>query len=261
MSLSFKINKDYLDNGAMYKKENIVFEPGLTVLVGCNGAGKTTFIRQVNEIMKKAKVPIMSYDNLIQGSHNALDEALFHGNMNFVLSMVTSSEGEGICGVFNQQMIKLINYIKCVKKEGKYDTIVYTIDALDSGLSINNAIDVKKMIHNIIEEAKASLNIDMYFIMSSNSYELAREENCFDVVEGDFIKFKDYEDYRSFILKSQHKKETRDRRWDKNAERKRRINEKHKEEENERIRKEDEEYIKKYGHPSYRKRFDYSQLN
>ena len=43
MRKAFKIPKDPCREGdILYKKSSITIEPGLTVLVGCNGCGKTT---------------------------------------------------------------------------------------------------------------------------------------------------------------------------------------------------------------------------
>lgn len=48
MSRKFKIERDYYADGEyLYKKKHVEFEPGLTVLVGCNGCGKTTLMRQI----------------------------------------------------------------------------------------------------------------------------------------------------------------------------------------------------------------------
>ena len=49
----------------------------------------------------------------------------------------------------------------------------------------------------VIDDCK---NTDVYIIVAANTYELARNEKCFDVVNGKYISFKDYEEYRKFIL-------------------------------------------------------------
>ena len=50
---------------------------------------------------------------------------------------------------------------------------------------------------------------DTVIVVSANEYEMARGENCFDVYNGKYIKFKDYEEYRQFILDSKEIKEKR----------------------------------------------------
>ena len=69
-------------------------------------------------------------------------------------------------------------------------------------------IEVKEMFKSMLEDTNA-MGLELYLIVSANEYELARGENCFDVNKGQYITFRDYEDYRSFILKSKAKKENR----------------------------------------------------
>ena len=81
-------------------------------------------------------------------------------------------------------------------------------DATDSGLSIDAVNELKSLFNVMIKNAEEN-GIDLYIIISANEYELAREENCFNVSYGTYIKFKDYEDYRSFILKTREIKNKR----------------------------------------------------
>ena len=80
-------------------------------------------------------------------------------------------------------------------------------DAIDSGLSVDNVVDVKECLFKTIFDDNP--NTDVYIIVSANEYELARDESCFDVYNGKYIKFKDYEDYRNFILKTRKIKDKR----------------------------------------------------
>lgn len=46
MSRKFKLIKDcYYKDENIFEKRTITLEPGVTVLVGCNGLGKTTLIK------------------------------------------------------------------------------------------------------------------------------------------------------------------------------------------------------------------------
>ena len=49
----FKIIKDPNECGNLYYKSSISFEPGVTVLIGCNGCGKTSLIRQIKHRLEK----------------------------------------------------------------------------------------------------------------------------------------------------------------------------------------------------------------
>ena len=53
MSRKFTLIKDYYDEGFnLYKKKTITIKPGVTVLVGCNGIGKTTLLHQIRDRLK-----------------------------------------------------------------------------------------------------------------------------------------------------------------------------------------------------------------
>ena len=48
-----------------------------------------------------------------------------------------------------------------------------------------------------------------YIVVSANEYEMANNENCLDVCKGKYIKFKDYDEYKEFILESRKIKDSR----------------------------------------------------
>jgi hypothetical protein len=81
------------------------------------------------------------------------------------------------------------------------------LDAIDSGLSIDNIVDIKEDLFKTILEYNCGNEI--YIIVVANEYEMARNEQCFDVYNGKYITFKDYEDYRQFVLDSKELKEKR----------------------------------------------------
>lgn len=49
-------------------------------------------------------------------------------------------------------------------------------------------------------------NVEVYIVVSANSYEMASGEQCLDVWSGKYITFEDYEDYRRYILKTRARK-------------------------------------------------------
>ena len=58
MSRKIKIIQDYYEGVKLYKKRSVEFQPGLTVLVGCNGAGKSTTIRQIYDKLTADDRPV-----------------------------------------------------------------------------------------------------------------------------------------------------------------------------------------------------------
>lgn len=215
----FKLIRDYYEEDEkIFKKNNIAIKPGVTILVGCNGAGKTTLMEQIEHALNVEKIPCIKYDNLHEGAGNAISEAAFFEEYGLVSQLMNSSEGENISlnvGMFATKLRKFIETGKTKSRlpilcennnENESNERWVLFDAIDSGLSIDNIEEIKDLFNLIIEDGAEK---DVYIIVSANEYELARGEQCFDVYNGKYVTFSDYEDYRKFILKSREKKNQR----------------------------------------------------
>ena len=206
-SRTFKIDKDPCDTGCnIYKKSKITINTGLTILVGCNGIGKTTLIRALKEQLKEDKTPFIAFDNLHDGGANARSMAGFRNDFTFLATAAFSSEGENI----HMNMARFANRIHSFIKEnnGFGKELWVFMDAVDSGYSVDNIEDIKNFIHLILRDYGEKNNI--YFIVSANEYEMARNEQCFDVLRGKYRIFKTYDGYRNFILKTREEKNKRE---------------------------------------------------
>lgn len=208
----------------------IHMEQGLTVLVGCNGIGKTTLLNNIKDEIKNKKIPFLFYDNLKSGGGNALSEAIHSGNFSFGAELMSSSEGECIKMNFGSLASKVREFLKtgvyetrmsrfakifAAADEDKQDTDdipcnirVLLFDAIDSGLSVDSVAEVRDVFNLILEDSK-KLGVETYIIASANEYELARSAPCFDVASGQYVDIPSYEDYRNFVIKSREKKDKR----------------------------------------------------
>lgn len=215
MPRTIKIWKDpYHEGFSTCRKKEVTFEPGLTVLVGCNGAGKSTMLSNLKEELEKNKIPVFFYDNE-EEKHNSIG----------VAAQMCSSEGENI----SLNLRKIVKNWRTFITAGKIDDEAsrfmrlfadkeeedvtsnerwILLDAMDSGFSIDNVIGMKNLFSFVLDDAK-KLGKDMYIIISSNEYELVDESNCMDVMEGNYRQFSDYNDYKKFILHSRQKKDKR----------------------------------------------------
>ena len=191
-----------------YKRTSIMIKPGLTVLVGCNGIGKTTFLHQLKYDLEEKKEKFILYNNLTDGGETSKQDALLKGDMQFVLNSTISSEGENIHLNIGKLASK-IGYLIYNKLNSDDKRVFILLDAVDSGLSIDYIIDLKEHLFDFVVKDCKKKGIDIYFVVSANSYEMARESDCFDVYEGKYKKFKDYEEYREFILERRKIKEMR----------------------------------------------------
>ena len=236
MSRKFNIiNKGYHDeNETLYKKKSIEIKPGVTVLAGCNGIGKTTLLHQIKASLKKENIPCLMFDNLKDGGQNSISYHVSLDDFAFAATAMCSSEGENILMNIGNLAARLNKFVRTgdSSKNDRYDKLSKAIeklvnkdsdeeekeipnerwillDAIDSGFSVDNIVDLKEDLFKTILEY--NFGNEIYIIVSANEYELCRGEQCFDVYNGKYTTFKDYEDYRDFILKSREWKEKRNR--------------------------------------------------
>lgn len=231
MSRKFTLERGYYDERVnLYKKRTIIIKSGVTVLIGCNGIGKTTLLHQIRDRLKKDKIPNVLFDNLKDGGSHSISEASFYGNFEFMTTAICSSEGENIVMNMGNLAIRLRQFIKDGEdsKEKKYTQLARSIaqingeeieepeiskerwillDAVDSGLSVDNIVDIKEQLFKTILEY--NYGNEIYIVISANEYEMARGEQCFDVYNGKYITFNDYEEYRNLVLQSKEWKNQR----------------------------------------------------
>ncbi len=234
MSRKIKLRKDPYDCGVnLYKKRTIEIKPGITVLVGCNGIGKTTLLHNIKDVLRKENIPCMDFNNLSDGGHNARQESLEDQDFTLLSLLSYSSEGECIAlnlKKFSEVAVDFIKTGKSMKKSDKFIRAVETLckksdeqeeikdtikerwflfDAVDSGLSVDNIVELKEYFFKALLDLSISSENDIYIIVSANEYEMARGEQCMDVYNGKYLTFKDYEEYRNMVLESRKWKEER----------------------------------------------------
>lgn len=205
MGRKFKLLNDWKgDNGTLYKNPEIEINSGLTVLVGCNGSGKTTALEQIHRQLINDEIPVLFHDNHKQGEREALSKASYRQNFEMMAKLMMSSEGENIKHVLENVATDMgaLSRSSSSAKE-----LWFLFDAIDSGFSVDNIVELKTLLFPIV--SKTNQDKGIYFVTSANEYELARGENCFDIANGRYIRFADYEEYRDFILKSREEKDKR----------------------------------------------------
>lgn len=220
MSLKIKVNRDYNCIGEyLYTKSEVILEPGISVLVGCNGSGKSTLIRQIKDYCEHNKIFCLEYDNLMDGGGRARDAAAFHGDMELLGTLMTSSEGESIytnVGTFVNKFGRLLrkisqNNLNDYEKEFQNDKIFIVLDAVDSGLSIDIVVELKDFLNTLIIPDCQRFGITPYIVISTNAYEFAHEEDCIDIQHMEHMKFESYEQYKEFIMSTAEFKNNREK--------------------------------------------------
>jgi energy-coupling factor transporter ATP-binding protein EcfA2 len=205
---NFQIEQCPFDDGMLYASPEVEFHSGLTVLVGCNGSGKSTLLSMLKDQLRDDEdVAVLSYDNLHQGGNNAKEAAGWHDNLDLLATLITSSEGEQIIINLGQTARAIKSFVHKHANECKELWIL--VDAIDSGLSVDNIVAIKEMLFKAIIEDIESQDCVPYIVVSANSYELCYDADCLDVRSGAHIAFNSYDEYKDFILESGKIKETR----------------------------------------------------
>lgn len=193
--MNIKIHKNPYDNKKnLYKYDNLELKTGITILVGRNGIGKTTLLSQIKEFCEKNKIDVFKYDNYRDGGDSAKNGYSFYNDFESLATVMQSSEGEELFYNFSQACIKLGSFAR----RAKGNKLVILFDAMDSGLDIDGVDKFFEFANIVITDNK---NKEVYFLATANSYNMIHGQQCFDVKTGKYVTFKDYEEFRNFILK------------------------------------------------------------
>lgn len=196
MGKVFERLKDYYEEDEkIFCTTKFEIDTGITVLVGCNGTGKSTCLKIIKRQLDKEDINYYSYDNKTDGRWMR-DKAIQAEDYTYVAKSMYSSEGEEI-------MLNLTRVIgsvgQYVRKNKDQRELWLLFDAIDSGFSIDNIIEFKNVLKMILQD---NAEKDIYIIISANSFEMAVGENCLDAQRGVYRHFSSYEAYKNFILKS-----------------------------------------------------------
>lgn len=223
--LKIKTWRDPYDEGfSTTRRKEVELKEGLTILVGCNGIGKTTFLRNVEEQCKNEDIPVLFYSDMTDGRYHAMDNAMENGNIGLFSTLSYSSEGENIKMNFGTAITKVRKFLST----GFYDTMgnrffqsldkdekkimdkrrVLLFDSIDSGLSIDSITEVRN-IFDLIQKDSKTVGVETYILVTANEYEMARKAPCLNASEGTYTEFSDYESYRTFIIRNRKTKEGR----------------------------------------------------
>lgn len=207
------------DDNNVLRRKTIDLQPGLTVLIGCNGAGKTTVLDGIEDwaCSRRNDVLCFSYNDRSRGGHTLIEHFIMRHDSSSAAHMLFSSEGERIVeGIWH--------FVCGLKKklqnaEGKDVVIIF--DAIDSGMSLDVISDFKAMLHRSIDERSVACR-DLYVIVAAISYGMCRGERCFDVSTWSYCENLAWDQYEDLIFRSREWKDKRDKRRYENQNRKRR---------------------------------------
>lgn len=190
--LKIKVYDDY----NLYKKHTFEFNEGITCLIGKNGAGKSTLLKVINDLIDNCY-----FYNNEDSEKNAMSKFGYLGNIEKLCRNFTSSEGQNIRNNFEDIIPNIGQYVRnCIKN--KQNKIIILLDGLDSGISLDYIITLKKELFSLIIEDSKNNNLEPYIILSANNYELCNGEDCIRVSDAKHFKFKDYNEFRKIYTRS-----------------------------------------------------------
>ena len=210
----------YNDNRHFCSRKSAVFREGLTFLVGCNGIGKSTLIKDIQGQLKERGTPCLVFDNLGEeggegrGHHmfglHALGVKEAYGEkidgMEALNDFFSLSEGEKIFKAFRSFFYKVR---ACIEEYRDFGELWLLFDAIDSGLSVNIIDEIKRSILPALRKM-APDDMQLYVIMSCNSYEMCNGYACFSVHKGKYVSIKTYGQFHKEVLGSWGYKVQRD---------------------------------------------------
>lgn len=185
----------------LHKPYTLHLDPGYTCLVGPNGAGKTTLIKQLEQYFQKdPNVVVISHDNYHEGGSSHISKLCFQQRFEEVASTFGASEGQQITLSFGEFASEIGSTVR--QNRSRDCSFLILLDAVDSGLSIDNVVEFLDLFNLICQDAGMDRT---YIVCTANSYEMVRRAWCVDVRTGKGMRFSSYEAYAQFIL-DYHKK-------------------------------------------------------
>lgn len=216
MEIWLHSNPKYTKRESIPVKYNI--SPGITMLIGPNGSGKTTALSQIRSLFSTEddlvkKWNTIEINNSIRNSYssylydNVYEETFTKStwgatdHLDRVAQTFENSEGQNMYDYLYYKINEIGQAVtKAIKNNKK--GIFLLFDGLDSGLSLDVINTIRKsVLEFIIETEKKRSNLEVYIICSANSYEFCNNYDCIDVTNQKHITFTNYTDYEKYFVK------------------------------------------------------------
>lgn len=216
MEIWLHSNPKYTKRESIPVKYNI--NPGITMLIGPNGSGKTTALSQLRSLFSTEDDLVKKWNKLeINDSIRDLYSSYLYDNVyeetftkstwgatdhiDRVAQTFENSEGQNMYDYLYYKINEIGQAVtKAIKNNKK--GIFLLFDGLDSGLSLDVINTIRKsVLEFIIETEKKRSNLEVYIICSANSYEFCNNYDCIDVTNQKHITFTNYEDYEKYFVK------------------------------------------------------------
>ena len=196
------------DELRIFPKKTLKLDKGITVLIGCNGSGKSTLLREIRDTFKGDKDYVfLSFDNVSEGGVHELGRRLYRVGAAEAGSFLLSSEGERIYSSLGGFIMKLGSTLE---KEPKDKPAILTMDAVDSGFSVDNIIELRHFFEALMNEFQPERKF--YIVIASNAFATCNEVYSIDVTTFDEHYLTDYKEFERVIMESRERKDKRNKK-------------------------------------------------
>ena len=94
-------------------------------------------------------------------------------------------------------------------KQSSISAIVLLLDSLDSGIDIPTIRMILGVLEEMIAIAKTQFNVDLYIVISANSFAMVENRDCIDVNTSKIVHFDNWNQYVNFCEDSSTRKQAR----------------------------------------------------
>lgn len=210
----------------MFHRNNLALDNKVTIFAGPNGYGKSTLTKMLKESLEKQGIKelgktsrergisrafsslgrqeqdssktmaFISYDAHADDYHNAVSSNLLSQNFELFSMRSSSSEGQNkLCS-----LMEVFNAAQEIAMENdELEQIILFVDGIDSGLSI----DMIDLIMSTLDLKLGQIEqhgVEVALIMTTNNYEMCREQIVFDPITFEPVVYADYEEFRKDML-------------------------------------------------------------
>lgn len=204
-------------NKGKTKVVKYTFNPGVTMLIGSNGVGKTFTLNQIHSIFSdgwaiqtwedipqnkniKDLYSSFHYDNVYEEKWTK-DNWIHSGLESRFASAFDNSEGQDMWDFLYYKISDIGRAVTKAMKDNKRGIFIL-LDGLDSGLSLDIINKLRTEVLDFIvnvENKRSSLEI--YIVCSANSYELCNNYDCIDVTNQTHATFTNYDEFSKYFIK------------------------------------------------------------
>ena len=217
MSIKIRIWKPkyYYGDAINGRPRAVEFFPGYTTLIGPNGSGKTTYLRQIQEFCRKHEYECLYFGATDDTDRYGKSNALLTGNISYLSGLICSSEGERIMQRTGALANRAGSWYKEIKAKNYKGPTFILIDSIDSGMSLDKLYVFRRdFVNFIIEFQKQQGNSELYIICAVNDWELIHDSRQLNVCTNRYMSIKTYESFRNFVFRNS-KEELEDGEWKK----------------------------------------------